>query len=314
VTTPNPSGSSQVGVQTGGPGLLPATDGATASYADMYGLVGMLGTDFARPVFFDTQSVLGVPDNPEDATMGPGGQDRTRRQTGVRPITLTPEQMMDNLAVWGAENPQALLDMREKLYARGLYGAINAKDLDPRRTAVGTADFKALGEAIKGYYIYLNAKQKAAPNGGGENTVTFNQWLAPKDASGNPTYVGPAGPGGTPRAPLSLTNQADITAAGDSQSRQMLGHAMDASGQGALVDQYHGQEQSAYDAAGVANGDAYAQPASVQAAARDWVLQNNLPEYAQHQAESFMNAFANMFLSGQSSRAQTSLGDAAVGS
>jgi hypothetical protein len=302
VAVTDTSGAPQVGVQTGGPGLIPGS-----GYLDMYGLVGMLGTDFNKPVLMD--SVVN-PGQRGDEVNGPGGQRHQRLTSAyVHPITLTPEQMMDNLSVWGAENPQELLDMRSNLYARGLYGDINPKDLDPQRTAVGTADFKALGEAIKGYYTYISAKQKAGSN----DALTFNQWLAPKDANGNPTFVGPAGASPQPRAPLSLTNTADLNQAGDNVSQQFLGHSQNAGQQTDFANSYHGQEQAAYDAAGVGDGPSYEQPATAADAAREYVLQNNLPEYAQHQAESFMNVFANMFLSGNSARANTSLGDAAVG-
>jgi hypothetical protein len=98
------------------------------------------------------------------------------------------------------------------------------------------------------------------------------------------------------RAPLSLTNTADLNQAGDNVSQQFLGHA-----------------QSAGQQTDFANCAAYEQPATAADAARQYVLQNNMPEYVQHQAEGFMNVFTNMFLPSNSSRANTSLGDAAVG-
>jgi hypothetical protein len=146
---------------------------------------------------------------------------------------------------------------------------------------------------------------------------TFEEYLkdaAAQGAANNLDANQPGGPGtGTKRAPLSLTNTADLNQAGDNVSQQFLGHAQSAGQQTDFANSYHGQEQSAYDAAGQANGAAYEQPATAADAARQYVLQNNMPEYAQHQAEGFINAFANMFLSGNSSRANTTLGDAAVG-
>jgi hypothetical protein len=88
----------------------------------------------------------------------------------------------------------------------------------------------------------------------------------------------------------------------------MLGHSMDNTDQNSLISQVQGEQQAAFN-----QGDVYSRSVTPQAVAREFVLQNNLPEYTQHQAESYMNVFANMFLGGQSSRAQTSVGDAAVG-
>jgi hypothetical protein len=146
---------------------------------------------------------------------------------------------------------------------------------------------------------------------------TFEEYLtqaAQQGAANGLDQNQPGGPGqGSQRAPLSLTNTADLNQAGDNVSQQFLGHAQSAGQQTDFADSYHGQEQAAYDAAGQANGAAYEQPATAADAARAYVLQNNMPEYAQHQAESYMNVFANMFISGTSARANTSLGDAAVG-
>jgi hypothetical protein len=88
----------------------------------------------------------------------------------------------------------------------------------------------------------------------------------------------------------------------------MLGQSMSNSDQNSLISQVTGEQQQAFN-----QGDVYMRSVTPAAVAREFVLQNNLPEYTQHQAEGYMNAFANMFLSGASQRANTTVSDAAVG-
>ena len=165
-------------------------------------------------------------------------------------------------------------------------------------------DNGALAKALTGYL----------QGGDVSKLQTFEEYLSQQAAQGAANGLDgnqKGGPGGSQRAPLQLTNDADLNQAGDNVSQQFLGHAMNSGQQSQFSGQYHGDEQAAYDAAAGSND--YQAPASAADAARQFVLQNNLPEYASHQAESFMNVFANMFLSGQSTRANTTLGDAAVG-
>lgn len=186
--------------------------------------------------------------------------------------------------------------------------AMNAYGTDTRINYGGWngQDVTALDNALKGYL-------------GGSDTdmTTFEEYLAKQAAQGAANQLDmnqPGAPGtGTQRAPLSLTNSADLNAAGDTAGQQLLGHSLDPSQQGQFTDSFHSQEQAAYDAAGAGDGAAYqAQPTAANAA-RQFVVDHNLPAYASHQAEGFMNAFANMFLHANSARANTTLGDVAVG-
>lgn len=158
----------------------------------------------------------------------------------------------------------------------------------------------------------ITALQGYMAGGDTSKLQTFEEYVAKTAAQAAANGLDqPAPP--PPRAPLQMTNTADLNAGADTQSQQELGRAMSAGDQATFADVYHEQEQSAYDASGVGNGAAYQGAATVADAARQFVLDHNLPEYAQHQAESYMNVFANMFLTGSHARAHTSLGDAAVG-
>jgi hypothetical protein len=139
---------------------------------------------------------------------------------------------------------------------------------------------------------------------------TFEEYLsqaAAQGAANNLDANQPGGPG-TGKSKAVLTNPALISQQADAMSQQFLGHGMDAQATGNVVGDVQGQEQAASDA-----GDIYMRSVTPQSVAREYILQNNMPEYAQHQAESYMNVFANMFLSGNSARGNTTLGDAAVG-
>lgn len=194
-------------------------------------------------------------------------------------------------------------DVQTQLQAMNAYGTSTRINYG----GWGTEDVTALDNALKGYL-----------GGSDTNMETFEEYMKAQAAQGAANGLDlnqPGGPGSSAnqRAPLSLTNSADLNATGDNVSQQYLGHSLDSGQQGQFVDSFHSQEQSAYDAGGVANGAAYEQPATAADAARQFVVDHNLPEYASHQAEGYMNAFANMFLSGNSSRANTTVGDVAVG-
>lgn len=180
---------------------------------------------------------------------------------------------------------------QQQLQAMNAYGAdkrINFGAWD------GPKDSAALQSAIQGYL-----------QGGPEaQMMTFEEFVKHQAAQGaaNGLDQPPKNNG------FKATSPADIQMLGDQQSQGMLGHSMNAGDSSALVGAVQGQQESAFNA-----GDVYMRSVTPQSVAREYVLQNNLPEYAQHQVESYANVFANMFLSGTSARANTSLGDAAVG-
>jgi hypothetical protein len=138
---------------------------------------------------------------------------------------------------------------------------------------------------------------------------TFEEYLKQQSAQGAQNLLDanqPGGPGSGKPKPI-LTNPALVNQAADQQGQQLLGHALQPGEQNAIVAQDHSAETAASN-----EGDVYLRSLTPQSIARQYILDNNLPEYAQHQVEGFMNTFANMFLTGASGRANTTLGDAAV--
>lgn len=226
---------------------------------------------------------------------------------GVENSTVTVDDLIKHFHdLATSSNPytrQTWAQVQQQLQAMNAYGTSTRINFG----AWGDDDKNALAKAIQGYM-----------QGGDTNVQTFEEYVSQTAAQGTANGLdgnqagAPGGSGGSQRAPLQMANSADLNEALDNTSQQFLGRADDAQ-TGAFTGQEHAQEQQAYDAAGNANGAAYEGPASAQDAARQFILQNNLPEYAAHQAEGFMNVFANMFLTGASQRANTTLGDAAVG-
>jgi hypothetical protein len=140
---------------------------------------------------------------------------------------------------------------------------------------------------------------------------TFEEYLKQQSAQGAANLLDgnqPGGPGSTGGKPKPiLTNPDQINQKADAQSAQLLGRSLQPGDLSAIVSQDHAEETTASNA-----GDVLMRSVTPDSVARQYILNNDLPEYAQHQVESYMNTFANMFLSGASSRANTSVGDAAV--
>lgn len=299
MTVPNlPAGGASTNVSSSGPGFIPGT-----GRLDIYNLGELGDPQIGYPIMFDSATQPQGPRNSRGGVRnGEQGPVRSIAQPdAATPVTLTPLQMMDNMTLWGSENPALLLSLRTKLYARGFYGnSFNAANLDPLRTAVGDTDFRALGDAIRGYYAYTNAKATT----GDSNLLSFNAWLAPKDKSGQDVSVGPDTGGGS-SAGTAVAPQYDLAQAqstGDAQAQSLLGRSVtsDQAGQlqGALND----------NSAGLFAQGQHDNPSSF---ARSWLVSNNMDEYKSHQATGFMNAFLNLL--SPNAAAPVATGDVAVG-
>jgi hypothetical protein len=171
-------------------------------------------------------------------------------------------------------------------------------------------DETALKKAVEGYLGGAGGTGATASSSF-SSMQTFEEYLKQQSAQGAANLLDgnqPGGPGSTGGKPKPiLTNPDLVNQASDQQGQQLLGHALQSGELGAIVNQDHAEETTASN-----EGDVYLRSVTPQSVARTYILNNNLPEYAQHQVESYMNTFANMFLTGASSRANTSVGDAAV--
>lgn len=302
-----PNDSTQIGIETGGPKIIPGTDsnGQGGRY-DIYNLVGMFGGNFNRPIMMDpeqrTVRTPGTHNRAADENRGMPTGDPGHAVQREFAVNLTPLQMMDNLARWGVENPDALLSLREALYSRGFYGdSKNALNLDPRRTAVGENDFKALGEAMKGYYAYSDA---VVNSNGKSPLLSFNQWLSGQAPNG----AGPVGPisgggsGDSTPPPAPTYELATAQALGDQNAQNLLGHSLAG-----------GQAEQLQAALNTDSATRYAEQQNDDptAFAKQWLVDNNMDEYKQHQATSYMNTFLNL-IGGNGTAAHTAVGDVAA--
>ena len=221
--------------------------------------------------------------------------------SGVADQGTTTDDYWKQLLLLQQTDPQAFISLQQGLYDAGYYG--NVKPTDVRFGIASQKTKDALFGADGAVRHYLEASQSGA------TVDTFGDWMQKQvdAAKQDPYSIGNgAGASGGALKPV-LDNPALIDQQGNAVAQGELGRSLSNTEQTGLV----GQVQSAETAASNA-GDVYMRSVTPSSIARQFILQNNLPEYAQHQAESYMNAFANMFLSGQNQRANTSVGDAAV--
>lgn len=166
------------------------------------------------------------------------------------------------------------------------------------------SDFDALKSALDQYF-----REQGDPNSQA-NPMTFSEFLQNHKTVGNQNGYPGAGSSGSGSTGSSFNPSSPdvISQQGDAMAQQELGHSLDQGQTNSLIGQVQGQESADFNA-----GDFYLRGVTPQSLAREFIVQNNLPEYAAHQAEGYMNVFANMFLGGNSQRANTSLGDVAIG-
>ena len=266
---------------------------------DIYGLGGLSGQE----LFTGTSSFTGAPKGvPSEDGFGRRSAATGPTNTDTQNSYMTTDEFWKQLLVLQQTNPQAFIALQQGLYDSGYYG--NVKPTDVRFGIASQKTKDALFGSDGAVTHYLQATQ------GGATVDSFNDWMNKQVAAAkaDPYSVGNGGGSASASTGFKATSPADIQLQGDAESQSLLGHSMSAGDTSALVGDVQGAQQAAFDA-----GDVYQRSVTPQAVARQYVLQNNLPEYAQHQAESYMNVFANAFLSGNSARANTSIGDAAVG-
>jgi hypothetical protein len=218
--------------------------------------------------------------------------------------TTSTDDYLAALAKLSQTNPDQYMQIQQGLFNSGFYGhTAKPADVGFGRWNAATKDALIGKDGALTNFIELY-KSGATPG------VTFNDWLDQQAAIAKNDPNSPGNGGGTARVGTSLTDPALITQQGNSVSDQMLGHSLDQSDQTGLINDVQGSEIASQDAQKTGADYTLKDPA---AQARNFVVQNNLPEYAAHQAEGYMNVFANMFLNGASSRANTTIGDVAVG-
>ena len=262
---------------------------------DIYGIGENSGYKFTVGTRTDTPSGM------DQGDVGRGPTSRLHATNGVD-VTTTPDDYITAMMHLSQSDPGRFMAFQQNLYAAGYYGNVTPTEVSFGRWTQKTKD--ALVGANGALTDYIDMVK------GGTTTDMWSDWLNKQVAAAkaDPYSIG-NGAGKSPSSSngFKATSPQDIVMQGDAESQQLLGQSMDGQDQGSLVSAVQGQQQAAFNA-----GDVYQRSVTPQAVARQYILQNNLPEYTQHQAEGYMNAFANMFLSGQSARANTTVGDAAV--
>jgi hypothetical protein len=143
-------------------------------------------------------------------------------------------------------------------------------------------DLTALHNALNQYF----AEQGNSPDPTQGNPQTFSEFLSNMATTGAQNGINPASPGSSSgsTAHASLTDAPTAAMLGDTQAQAQLGRSLGSDAQSQLLGAIHGQETTDF-LNGNGGGSSYRTP---EAIARDWVVQNNLPEYTQHQALSYM--------------------------
>lgn len=236
-----------------------------------------------------------------------GGPHSTFDKKGVSNVdTISTDDYLTALAKLSQTNPDQYMQIQQGLFNSGFYGSTaKPADVGFGRWNAATKDALIGKDGALTNFIELY-KSGATPG------QTFSEWLDKQSAisKSDPNSPGNGGGSGSVTPGASLTDPALISQQGNSVSDQFLGHAMDQGDTNGLVNAVQGSEISSQAAQQSGANYTLKDPA---AQARDFVVQNNLPEYAAHQAEGYMNVFANMFLGGASARANTTLGDVAIG-
>lgn len=235
---------------------------------------------------------------------GPGGHATFNRRQVTNVDTVSTDDYLKMLARLSQTNPSEYMQIQQGLYNSGFYGNVSPAEVGFGRWNSKTKDALVGTDGALSNFIELYKS--------GATQMTFSEWLdqQAKLAAQDPNSPGNGGTGRSV-SPLQLTDPAYLQEQGNQVSDQFLGHAMSDTDQQSLVNDIHGNEQDVYNAQQAGQGGTVVNK-DPAAQARALVLQNDLPEYAAHQAEGYLNVFANMFLGGQSARAQTSLGDVAV--
>lgn len=213
--------------------------------------------------------------------------------------TTTPDEYLTMLMHLSQTDPNRYLAFQQGLYNAGFYGRVNPGDVGFGRYNQATKD--ALVGPKGALTDYLDMYKSGATQD------VFGQWLQKQVAAaqqdpnspGNVASAKPPGP--------SLTDPSISAMFGDQQAEIELGHALNSSQQAGLLGAVQGQETSNFQS-GQGGGSSYRMP---EAIARQWVAQNNLPEYTGHQALGVMLALLQGL--GGKNVPQTKMGDVAVG-
>lgn len=235
---------------------------------------------------------------------GPGGHVTFDKKQVTNVDTVSTDDYLKTLARLSQTNPSEFMAIQQGLYNSGFYGNVSPGEVGFGRWNSKTKDALVGANGALSNFIELYKS--------GATQMTFSEWLGQqaKLAAQDPNSPGAGGGVSTP--PLQLTDPNYIQQQGNQVADQFLGHAMSGQDTSGLVSAIHGNEQDVYNAQRAGQGGTVVNK-DPAAEARAFVVQNDLPEYAAHQAEGYLNVFANMFLGGQSARANTSLGDIAIG-
>jgi len=235
---------------------------------------------------------------------GPGGHATFDRKQVQNVDTTTTDDYLKQLARLSQTNPSEFIALQQGLYQSGFYGHVSPGEVGFGRWNAKTKDALVGADGALTNFLELYKS--------GATADSFNEWLKKQSAIAAQDPNSPGNGGGTSAPPLQLTDPNTIQSEGNQVADQFLGHALSGSDTAGLVSAIHGNERDVYNAQQAGQGGEIVNrdPTSE---ARAFVVQNDLPEYAAHQAEGYLNTFANMFLGGSSARAQTSLGDIAVG-
>lgn len=246
------------------------------------------------------------PSPTDDPVNGPGGVDK-KNASGDFLHRSTPEEYLRAMMKLSQTDPSKFAEIQQGLYAAGYYGSATPAEIGLGRWNQRTKDALVGADGALTNFIEVS---KA-----GGTVDVFGEWLQKQSklAADDPNSPGNQASKAPYKPPLTLTDPSTLDAASDQAASGLLGHSLDASQQGKFVSEFQNNEQQQYDAQGPTGTGVATNNQNPDALAREFVARNNLPEYAQHQALGYMNVFANMFLHGDSSRAQTGIGNIAVG-
>lgn len=193
--------------------------------------------------------------------------------------TATASQFMTGFAQESVTNPQAFANQQIELYNAGMYNGSK-----PRLGVYTPADATAMKYAFTGYIGVFNPKSP--------NPVSFATYLAHAQAQMKANGgVGGGGGAGGGRAPLSLTDPAELEQTLQSAAQQDLGRNLSKAEVGVFVKAFHGKERSAYNSAGA--GGTYTSP-SVSGQALDEVDAGHSAEEGQKLTASYMDEISSM--------------------
>lgn len=295
MTSPAPTPPDYVGSANSLGGLVGATGTGTSGSNPLD--VWHLGNYYNQPIGLGVEPSSTRP-------VSPNGQDLERGKVantgGGMSYGKTQDYISNAAKLWAeatggdtAANRTAMqqyVALQNSLFNAGAYGSTS---YDKIRWGQWDGTDKALVNALQSYEDFVT---------GTGQPMTFDDYLAAHRnggvATGSINQGGTSVSGGSGKSVISLTDPAQIREAAQQAAQSALGHVLTGSQLDNFVNQFHAAQTSAESAT---SGSASMPDLSAQA---DLYAQtgDNAQEFANHQAQGYVDTFLNMFLTGQSQR------------